>query len=120
MDKTVKLPSAKEIVARMETAQLGLDERVAGPFNQALVKLAGQKMSAYSLVRQLIVIINEFSNTTDYGLDTFSVLYLCIPQIVDALVDDKDIASEAHLFLKEVNDEQMKFGDKPKKEEQND
>ncbi len=97
-----RLPAGEKFQTRLEKMQIGLDEQVGRLFNQCLIGLADQAVSGQSLVILLGVVIYRFTKTGDYGPNFYEVLLLCIPQIIDALVDDKGVVEEAKRYYEEV------------------
>ncbi len=102
-DKVVTLPSAEEIMSRLMKMDMGANDYMAERFYPLIAQEAGRELVAQGIVMMLALKIYDFVSS-GYPPVMSSILHLYVPQFIDALVDDKEIAEQAKQIHQEVMD----------------
>jgi len=102
-DKVVTLPSAEEIMSRLRKVDMGANDYMAERFYPLIVQEAGRELVAQGVVMMLTLKIHDFMSS-GYPPVMTGILHMYVPQLIDALVDDKEIAEEAKRFHQEAMD----------------
>lgn len=98
-DQVITLPDAEEIVARLKKAYN--DSYMAERFYPLIAQEAGRELVAQGVVLMLSLKIHDFV-ASGYPPVMTGILHMYVPQFIDALVDDKDVAEEAKRFHQEA------------------
>ncbi|OGY24622.1 MAG: hypothetical protein A2Y57_01805 [Candidatus Woykebacteria bacterium RBG_13_40_7b] len=101
--KAVTLPSAEEIMSRLKKLDMGANDYMAERFYPLIAQEAGRKLVARGVVMVLALKIHDFMSI-GYPPVMTGILHMYVPQFIDALVDDKDVAEEAKRFHQEAMD----------------
>jgi len=104
-DKVITLPDAKEIMNRLTKAYD--DAYMAERFYPLIAQEAGHELVAKGIVMMLTLKIHDFV-ASGYPPVMTGILHMYVPQFIDALVDDKDVAEESKRFHKEAMDSTRK------------
>lgn len=104
-DKIITLPNAQEIVSRLTKAYD--DAYMAERFYPLIAQEAGRELVAEGVVMMLALKIHDFV-ASGYPPVMTGILHMYVPQFIDALVDDKDVAETAKTFHKEAMDSTRK------------
>lgn len=102
-DKVVTLPSAEEIMSRLSKVEMGANDYMAERFYPLIAHEAGRELVAQGVVMMLTLKIHDFMSS-GYPPVMTGILHMYVPQLIDALVDDKDVAEEAKRFHQEAMD----------------
>lgn len=102
-DKVVTLPSAEEIMSRLSKVEMGASDYMAERFYPLIAQEAGRELVAQGVVMMLTLKIHDFMSS-GYPPVMTGILHMYVPQLIDALVDDKEIAEEAKSFHQEAMD----------------
>lgn len=102
-DKVVTLPSAEEIMNRLKKVEMGANDYMAERFYPLIAQEAGRELVAQGVVMMLTLKIHDFMSS-GYPPIMTGILHMYVPQLIDALVDDKDVAEEAKRFHQKVMD----------------
>jgi len=96
-DKTITLPGAQEIMDRLRKLDMGANDYMAEKFYPLIAAEAEHELLAQGVVMMLAIKIHEF---VDSGYPAFmeTILHMYVPQIIDVLVDDQEVAEEAKRF----------------------
>lgn len=100
-DKVVTLPSAEEIMSRLNKVEMGASDYMAKRFYPLIAQEAGRELVAQGVVMMLTLKIHDFVSS-GYPPVMSGILHMYVPQLIDALVDDKDVAEEAKRFHQEA------------------
>jgi len=102
-DKVVTLPSAEEIMSRLSKVEMGANDYMAERFYPLIAQEGGRELVAQGVVMMLTLKIHDFMSS-GYPPVMTGILHMYVPQLIDALVDDKDVAEEAKRFHQEAMD----------------
>ena len=99
----VTLPNSEETMSRLAKVEMGANDYMAERFYPLIAQAAGRELVAQGVVMMLTLKIHDFVSS-GYPPVMSGILHMYIPQLIDALVDDKDVAKEAKRFHQEVMD----------------
>jgi len=102
-DKVVTLPSAEEIMSRLKKVDMGAKEYMEERFFPLICQEAGRELVAQDVVMMFTLKIYDFMQS-GYPPVMTGILHMYVPQLIDALVDDKEVAEEAKRFHQEAMD----------------
>jgi len=102
-NKVVTLPNAQEIKERLEKVDMGGNDYMAERFYPLIAQDAGRELVAQGVIMMLTLKIHDFV-LSGYPSVMFGILHMYVPQLIDALVDDKTVAEEAKRFHQESMD----------------
>ena len=102
-EKTVRLPSEKEIMKRFHGLDLGRDEHME-KFYMLIAQKADQEYVASGVVTMITMKIAEFVSS-GYPPVMTSVLMTGIPLYIEALIDDEEVCEEAKAYYEEFRKE---------------
>jgi|GEM_PF-2271875 len=100
-DRTVTLPSEEEIMARLQELDLGENDYMAEEFYPTIGKEAGRELNAWDIVEMFAEKIHNFVSSRRSPM-IIGILHTHVPQFIDALVDDEEIARLAKNIHKEL------------------
>lgn len=101
--KAVTLPDTQEIMERLKRVEMGANDYMAERFYPLIAQEAGRELIAQGVVMMLTLKIHDFVSS-GYPPVMAGILQMYVPQLIDALVDDKDVAEEAKRFHQEAMD----------------
>lgn len=101
--KVVTLPSEEEIMARLKEVDMGAKGYMAERFYPLIAQEGDRELVAGGVVMMLTLKIHDFV-ASGYPPNTAGILHLYVPALIDALVDDQEIAEEAKQFHQEAMD----------------
>jgi hypothetical protein len=101
-DKVVTLPSSKEIMERLQKVDMGANDYMSERFYPLIAREGGHELVAQGVVMMLTLKIYDFMKDGGYPPMMESILHLHVPRLIDALIDDKEVATEAKKFHKEA------------------
>jgi len=99
--KVVTLPDEQEIMERLKKMEMGANDYMAERFYPLIAQEAGRELVAQGVVLMLTLKIHDFLSS-GYPSVMTGLLHMYVPQLIDALVDDKDVAEEAKRFHQEA------------------
>ena len=102
MDKVVTLPDGQEIMERLKKVYMGDGDYMAENFFPMIAKEGGHELVAAGVVIMLTLKIYDFIKDGGYSPMMKGILHMYVPQLIDALIDDKEVATEAKTFHKEA------------------
>lgn len=102
-DKVVTLPNAQEIMERLKKVGMGADDYMAERFYPLIAAEGGRELVAQGVVMMLTLKIHDFVHS-GYPPVMEGILHMYVPQLIDALVNDPEIAKEAKSFHQEAMD----------------
>jgi len=102
-DKVVTLPSAEEIMSRLQKVDMGANDYMTERFFPLIAQEASRELVAQGVVMMLMLKIHDFMSS-GYPPAMIGILHMYVPQLIDALVDNKEIAEEAKRFHEEAMD----------------
>ena len=102
-DKVFTLPDVQEIMKRLQSLDMGANEYMAERFYPLIAQEAGRELVAQGIVMMLTLKIYDFT-ASGYPPVMSNILHMYVPQFIDALVDDKEVAEEAKRFHQEAMD----------------
>jgi len=105
-DKFITLPGSEEILRRLKT--VSDDDVLIRSFFPLIAKEAGHELVAEGIPMMFALKIYEFINGGGYPSFLGGLLHLSVPNYIDALVDDKEIAEAAKSFYQESMDAMRK------------
>lgn len=100
-DNVVVLPNAEEIMNRLKKVNMGANDYMTERFFPFIAQEAGRELVAQGVVMMLTLKIYDFMQS-GYPPAMEGILHMYVPQLIDALVDDKEVAEEAKCFHKEA------------------
>jgi hypothetical protein len=100
-DNVVILPNAEEIMNRLKKVNMGANDYMMERFYPLIAQEAGRELVAQGVVMMLTLKIYDFMQS-GYPPSMEGILHMYVPQLIDALVDDKEVAQEAKSFHKEA------------------
>ena len=101
----ITLPSAEEIMRRLKKVEkMGARDYMAERFYPLIAQEAGLELVAQGVVMMLTLKIDDFISSGGYSPFMTGILHRYVPRLIDALVDDKDVAKEAKRFHQEAMD----------------
>lgn len=96
-DKVITLPNEEDIIARLTKVQ---DDELAQKLYKNIAQRAGEEKVAAGII--MIFTLGIYDVCQGYPPMIQGLLLRRIPQWVDALVDDKEVAEAAKAFYKEA------------------
>ncbi len=96
--KIITLPDRDEMLKRL--LKVSDDSHMQERFYPILLKKAGQKQVALGVVNMLALAIHDYTEGLPPVMTT--MMYMQVPEFIDALVDDPEAAKEAKGFLQEA------------------
>lgn len=102
-EKVVTLPNAQEIVKRLQSLDVGANDYMAERFYPLIAQEAGRELVAQGIVMMLTLKIYDFT-ASGYPPVMSNILHMYVPQFIDALVDDKEVAEAAKAFHQQAMD----------------
>ena len=97
--KVITLPNAQGIMERLQKVDMGANEYMAERFYPMVSQEAGHELIAQGVVMMLTLKIHNFM-TQGYPPAMEVIMQMYVPQFIDALVDDKEVAEAAKVFHK--------------------
>lgn len=122
MDKTIALPNHEEMLERLTKSEMhkSATEKFISGFYPLLLESAGKEKDAKDIALMLTLAIDDFAEQSTLGKDgdgkTFkaiksfekSFMYKHkVPELIDILVDDSEIAQEAKEFFERACDPEL-------------
>lgn len=104
MDKVIVLPNAQEIMDRLKPVNTGLDDYTYEKFAPLIAAEAGRALVAEGVVMMFVLKIHDFVQS-GYPASMEVGLHMFVPMMIDALIDDKEVAERAKAFHKKGMDE---------------
>lgn len=97
-DKVVKLPNREEMLKRL--LKVSDESHFQERFYPILLQSAERELVAQGVVMMLTLAIHDYVQ----GMPPMmaGIVHMYVPQFIDALVDDKQVAEEAKAFHKEA------------------
>jgi uncharacterized membrane-anchored protein YjiN (DUF445 family) len=96
--KKVTLPDRDEMLKRL--LKVSSDPHAQNRFYPILLQSAGQELVAHGVVMMIVLAIYDYTNNMSPAMS--NLMYMQAPRIIEALVDDEEIATEAKSFLEEI------------------
>jgi len=99
-EKTIVLPDRKEMLKRL--VAVSDESHFQERFYPILAQSAGRELVASGVVMMLTLAIHDYTK----GMPPMmaGLVHMYVPQFIDALVDDKEVAEQAKVFHKEAMD----------------
>jgi hypothetical protein len=98
--KVITLPNREEMLKRL--LLVDADGYLVEKFYPLLLKDAGRQLVAKGVVMLFIQTLHDYTDGMPPMM--WSVMFSRVPDYIDALVDDKEVATEAKAFLQEAMD----------------
>ena len=97
-EKTIVLPTREDMLRRLIAVRD--NSHYQERFYPILLKAAGQRRVAQGVVMMFTLAIHDYTQ----GLPPMmaNLVYMDVPEFIDALVDDKEVAEEAKTFLEQA------------------
>lgn len=97
-EKTIVLPAREDMLRRLIAVRDIAHYRER--FYPILLKDAGQRRVAAGVVMMFTLAIHDYTQ----GMPPMvgNLVYMDVPEFIDALVDDKEVAQEAKTFLEQA------------------
>jgi len=103
INKVVTLPNEQEIVDRLKKVDIGANGYMAERFYPLIAAEAGRELVAQGIIIMLTLKIYNFTHS-GYPPAMEGVLHMYVPQFVDALIDDPEVAEEAKRLHQSIMD----------------
>lgn len=99
-DAVVRMPNREEMLRRL--VSVSDESHFQERFYPILLRSADRELVAQGIVMMFALAIHDYTQ----GMPPMmaGLVYMYVPQFIDALVDDKQIASDAKKFLQEAVD----------------
>ncbi len=104
------LPDKEEIINRLKKVEMGVYNYMTEQFYPLIAQEGGRKLIARDVVIMLTIKIHYFVQSCGYLPMMEGVLHMYVPQFIDALIDDKDVADQAKHLHQEAIDAANKGG----------
>ncbi|MEE8131837.1 MAG: hypothetical protein V3T98_02225 [Candidatus Paceibacterota bacterium] len=99
--KTIKLPSAEEIIKRLKNVYD--NDHVAERFYPMIAKEAKKQLVAEGVTMMFTLKIHDFvASGYRYPGVIEDILHMYVPSFIDAIIDDKEVAEAAKVFHQEA------------------
>lgn len=103
MSKTFTMPTTEELMRRLSQVDMGANDYMREQFYPLIASEGGCELVAAGLVTMLTLKINDFVRS-GYPPAMEEILHMYVPQIIDAIVDDPEVAKEAKRLHQETMD----------------
>ena len=102
-NKVITLPSSEEIMARLKKIDMGANEYMAEKFFPLIAAEGGHELVAQGIVLMLTFKIYDFVHL-GYPPIMEGILHRFVPEIIDILVDDREVAETAKRLHRKAMD----------------
>lgn len=97
-NKVITLPDSVQLLARLLEANN--NDHLRERFYPMLLKEAGKNLAPTGIALMLVLAISDYTEGMPPSMT--AIMYMMAPDLIDALVDDLDVAVETKAILQEM------------------